>query len=206
MAETHTISAEEAKARQYRQDAEYLKACELHGIEPAPPSYRGSGYCFAGTSVDDAILNHRQSTLDGGAITQCDSDADIDQRLGWHEPDETLDSALEIHAEAERALTGILNLLIPANGRISAQGVGAKLLALAWLIQHPSVGGLSQTQIADKIGMTRANLSAHVRALQKQLNGRLHARGQKTEVSNQHYREARLRVVAEGRNLRRKVD
>ena len=201
------VSTLEAQARQAKQDREYLAACEAHGIEPAPASYRGSGYCFAGTSVDDAVLSHRQSSLVGGAITECDSDDDIDARLGWAEPDAELDCALEIHAEAERALTGILNLLIPEAGKICPRAIGTKILALAWLLEHGRVGAESQTESARRTGQTRANVSESVRTLQKTLGGRLRSRGQKSAQSVEVYRKIRNEAVKAGHgNLRnRKV-
>jgi hypothetical protein len=205
MAETGPITCEEAELRQSRQDRAYLKACEEHGIEAVPANYRARRSSFANDATDEAFFHHHQSTLDGHGST-CDPD-DIDKRLGWSEPDaeDDCDVSLELNPDAERVLDWVLDLAICDSARISAQAIGTKIVALAWLLERGAIGAKSQTEIADRLEMTRSNFSSCVRGIQKALGGRLRARGQKTEVSNQHYREARLRVVAAGHgNLKSK--
>jgi hypothetical protein len=206
MAETHTISSEEAKARQYRQEAEYLRLCELHNVEPAPPSYRGSGYCFAGTAVDDAILSHRQSSLDGGVSTDFDYDL-IDRNLEKAESGEDIDCdvSIELHPDAERVLDWVLDLAISDSTRISAQAIGIKVIALAWLLEKGVIGARSQTEVADRIKTTRSNFSQAVRQIQKEIGGNFRARGQKSEEANEKYRAIRNAAVLAGHgNLKRK--
>ncbi|MFY8215054.1 MAG: hypothetical protein ACOVMP_00460 [Chthoniobacterales bacterium] len=207
MDSTGPVTAEEAQLNQARKDQEYLKLCQENGITPDLPKYTAGRYsCNAGDPANDALLSHRQSTLDGGAVTTFDH-GDIDQRLGWAEPEDSSDDfKIELHPEAEQVLEWILGVAMCDGKRFSAEAVGIKLIALSWLLQRGAVGAMSQTEIANRIRTTRSNFSSCVRGIQKALGGKLHARAQKSEVSNSHYKQARLRVVANGGgNLRRKV-
>ena len=199
------VTSEEAHLRQARQDREYLLLCEQNGIEPVPPSYRARRSSFANDAADESFFYHHQSTLDGHGST-CDPD-DIDKRLGWSEPDaqDDCDFAIELHADAERVLEWVLDLAISDSTRISAQAIGIKIVALAWLLERGAIGGKSQTEVADRMKTTRSNFSQSVRQIQKEIGGNFRARGQKSEEANRKYAAIRNAAVAAGHgNLKRK--
>jgi hypothetical protein len=85
----------------------------------------------------------------------------------------------------------LIDTLIPPRiTKSSPQMIGLKVLALGWMIGSGKgqIGSKSQSQIADKLGVTRAILSFWVRHFEKSLG--FHGRGQKATAAVESYREA----------------
>ena len=134
--------------------------------------------------------------LEESQPTHFDHDA-IDRLLvedGDIEAGEELREAWESEAKCSAGgeiLLRLVDLLLPSTiNQASAQSVGIKVMALAWMMQSSkgSVGSMPLAQIAKRLSVSRALLSHWVRYYEKTLG--FHARGQKMRGAVDSYREA----------------
>jgi len=98
-----------------------------------------------------------------------------------------------------------LESLLPANGGFggaTSKALGLRLICLLWMLQSDrhNLGSRSLAEIAEKLKVSRAILSFHVRSLEEQL-GFFHARGQKAVQARDSYKES---VVAGWQTRREK--
>jgi hypothetical protein len=138
----------------------------------------------------------RDWILDNADHTHFDHD-EIDRRLV---DDGDIEAAAELRdvwereqkcSDAGEVLLRLVDLLIPSRiTKSSGQMIGLKVLALGWMIGSGKggIGEKSQSQIAEKLGMSRAIFSFWVRHFEKSLG--FHARGQKATEAVESYREA----------------
>lgn len=94
-------------------------------------------------------------------------------------------------SDAGEILLRLLDTLIPSRiTKSSGQMIGLKVLALGWMIGSGKggIGSQPQSQIAAKLGVTRAIFSFWVRHFEKSLG--FHARGQKATEAVVSYRAA----------------
>jgi hypothetical protein len=138
----------------------------------------------------------RDWILDNAGQDHFDHD-EIDRRLvddGDIEAAEELRDVWEREqkcSDAGEILMRLLETLIPSRiTKSSAQMIGLKVLALGWMIGSGKggIGEKSQSEIAQKLGMSRAIFSFWVRHLEKSLG--FHARGQKKAGAVESYQEA----------------
>ena len=88
-------------------------------------------------------------------------------------------------------LLRIIEMLLPDKlNKGSQQGIGAKVICLAWMLQSSKceIGKKSLKDIASVLGVTRALLSHYVRRYEDKLG--FHARGQKLSSSIESYERA----------------
>lgn len=160
-------------ARQRERDAEYLRACKAHGIEPELPRY-DSHLLSVSDEIIDAALNDGAGAKNGHSY-----------RTRGHEPE----PLRELPPEAEAAAR-VLDLLCPhrADCKLFVATAGCGALVLAWLLgRRPE----PLAEMARQIGITRASLSTFARRINDRFG--LTGRGQKGASTRATYRETAKR-------------
>jgi hypothetical protein len=134
--------------------------------------------------LDNADHDHfNYDEIDRRLVDDGDIEAAEELREAWQRQDKCSD--------AGEVLLRLVDLLIPARiTKSSGQMIGMKVMALGWMIGSGKggIGEKSQSEITEKLGMSRAIFSFWVRHLEKSLN--FHARGQKKAGAVDSYREA----------------
>ena len=150
----------ESIARQAEQDAEYLRACREHGIEPDLPNYRGEGM------ADDLIERH---------MTEQDGAQKNGRGYAVHRSAPEPLKELSPGAEGARHLLDcLLAGCIDKRPEIFVVSAGRRLLVLSWLLGRRRE---SLADLARELGISRASLSSMGRKLENRLG--IHGRGQK---------------------------
>lgn len=98
-----------------------------------------------------------------------------------------------IHSvDASGQLKRLLEKLISADGLTSAtlEGIGVRVLALLWALQSQKLDlcGMSQSELGQRIGKTKADISHWVKRNEQEFG--IHARGQKMIESTKSYKKA----------------
>jgi biotin operon repressor len=162
------MSDDLAIARQSRQDREYLAACKAAGLDPEPAKYKAA-LPVCGDDVIDAALHEGEGAKNGRTyVTRSDEPQPL----------------RELPPAAEGA-GRVIDLLMPrkTGAREFVQTAGRRALALAWLLgRRPE----PLSELAKQLGISRASLSSHVRALEDRTG--VHGRGQKGSRTVETYR------------------
>lgn len=178
---THSHSAQgddfcNSTDRQALADQGYIEACHAHRIEPAPPKYS---------------FPQRYSVHDGMPLDPL------------HEPTQSLavffDEAKEEtgrQSELETLCRGILDLIIFHEGRdpkASLQAIALRAIMLGWLCRRGYYANQSLSEIARKLGVTKALLSFYARQIETLTE--LHSPLQKLQSTPAKNRQARLKYL-----------
>lgn len=135
---------------------------------------------------------------------------DMDERLGWKEPEPP-----QINAQSEtkpqpvalaEQLEQFAEWLSPNRLRKEAlPGMGMRVLALLWMVNRGACREMTQTELAEKVGVSRAAISWNVRQLARSLGIRV--RRMRSESTAEANRKAALRSWRKGnRKPRAKAD
>ena len=177
---------------QAARDREYLAACEAAGIKPDVPEYEIGG----------AVQDHRRPDRGDEARTSKEDCAEVDRQAHGARrnrrafvPARTEAPELE-RSPAHEAGEALIAALLPAWGytRRVAETAGIRLLCLQWMLGRGDTAPMSLTQLAIRLGVTRASLSWHVRRIEDATG--LHGRAQKSVAAQAAMREGRRRYIA----------
>jgi len=127
---------------------------------------------------------------------------EIDERLAAEKPSHPDSKAFQKYQEHEERISSpaemfvrLLDMILPESISVAAlPTIGIRLLCVAWIIQHghKDIHGRPQSEIARKIGVTRALMSFYVRAIEKILGTRIHSRAQKSTRTPLIYKQSAL--------------